>query len=86
MTTITPTITKEQIEALITHIEYITHVSPSGRLIRWCVITLQNGVSVSGSHQVLTPEHDNIEISQQAAYDDAMSVLYPQDSYFYLAG
>ena len=55
-----PRVTKAEIEANIVHKEIVKHVTRSGQVLRWGVITLKNGFSVTGRPSAaVSPETDN---------------------------
>ena len=62
--------------------EYATHVAPSGQVLRWCVITTQNGFAVTGKPSAsVSKENDNEEIGKSVAYYNARSELWPLMGY-----
>ena len=61
---------------------YVTHVASSGQVLRWCVITTQNGFAVTGKPSAsVSKENDNEEIGKSVAYDNARSELWPLMGY-----
>lgn len=88
-----PRVKLQQVEENIKHVEYVKYVSPSGQVLRWCVITAQNGHAVTGRPSAaVSPENDNEEIGQKRAFDNAFSELWAlmgyalKEAHFHAAG
>lgn len=77
-----PRVTPADIEQNIKHVEYVKHVSASGKILRWAVITTLNGFAVTGKPSAaVSIENDNQEIGEQVAFDNAKSELWPLMGY-----
>lgn len=77
-----PRITKEEIEASIVHKEIVRHVTHSGQVLRWAIITMKNGFAVTGRPSAaVSPENDNVEIGEQVAYENAFREIWPLMGY-----
>lgn len=77
-----PRITPADLTANIVDAEYVTHVSKSGQVLRWAVITTKNGFAVTGRPSVaVSKENDNEEIGRQVAYENARGELWPLMGY-----
>ena len=77
-----PRITLSDLEANITSIEIVKHVSTSGQVLRWAVITTQNGYSVVGKPScAASPANDDQEIGEKLAIDNARNELWPLMGY-----
>lgn len=77
-----PRVTKADIEANIAHVEYVRFVTHSGQVLRWAVITLRNGFSVTGRPSAaVCPENDNVAIGEKVAYDNAYAEVWPLMGY-----
>lgn len=77
-----PRLRPADLDANIKHVEYVTHVASSGQVLRWCVITTQNGFAVTGKPSAaVSKENDNEEIGKSVAYDNARSELWPLMGY-----
>lgn len=73
-----PRITQAELEDRIDHVEYVKHVTPRGQVLRWCVITLDNGYAVTGKPSVaVSPENDNEKIGKEMAYAAAEDAIWP---------
>lgn len=77
-----PRVTPADLEANISHTEIVKHVSPSGQVLRWAVITTRNGFAVAGRPSAsASPENDNQEIGERIAVENAKSELWPLMGY-----
>lgn len=77
-----PRVTLDDLTANIVDVEYVTHVSRSGQVLRWAVLTAANGFAVTGRPSVaVSKENDNAEIGCQVAYDNAFRELWPLMGY-----
>lgn len=72
-----PKVTPQDIEDNIKHVEYVTHVSVSGKVLRWAVITVHNGFAVTGDPSAsVSVENDNEKTGQEVALRNAKSKLW----------
>jgi len=72
-----PRVTKDDLEANIVHQEFVKHLTHSGQLLRWCVLTTRSGFAVTGDPSAaVSPENDVPEIGEQVAYDNAINKLW----------
>ncbi len=63
-----PRVTPADIEANIVNTEFVTHVSQSGQVLRWAVLTTKSGYAVTGRPSVaVSKENDNEEMGRQVA-------------------
>lgn len=77
-----PRITPAEIDANIVDVETISHVSFSGQVMRWAVITLRNGYSVTGRPSIaVSPENDDSEIGVSIAIANAKQEIWPLMGY-----
>jgi len=77
-----PRVTPADLEANISHTEIVKHVSPSGQVLRWAVITTRNGFAVAGRPSAsASSENDNQEIGERIAVENAKSELWPLMGY-----
>ena len=77
-----PRVTLADLEANIAEVEYVKHVSVSGKILRWAVITTQNGFAVTGKPSAaVSIENDNQEIGEKVAFDNAKHELWPLMDY-----
>lgn len=77
-----PRLTPADLQANIEHVEYVKHISISGQVLRWAVLTTRNGFAVTGRPSAsVSPENDNAEIGEEVALDNAMQELWPLMGY-----
>lgn len=77
-----PRVTKEAICANIEHVEYVKHITKSGQVLRWAVLTTKSGFSVTGKPSAaVCSENDNEEVGKQVAYDNAFNEMWPLMGY-----
>lgn len=77
-----PRITPGDLEANILHTEVVKHVTPSGQVLRWAVLTARNGYAVTGRPSVsVSPANDDEEIGAKVAIANARSELWPLMGY-----
>ncbi len=77
-----PRITPADIEANIADVEIVKHVSVSGQVLRWAVITTRNGFAVTGRPSAsVSPENDDAEIGTAVAIANAKNELWPLMGY-----
>ena len=77
-----PRVTVDDLKANIKHVEYVTHVSHSGQVLRWAVITTANGFAVTGRPSAsVSPENDDAEVGEKVALDNARAELWPLMGY-----
>ena len=72
-----PRVTPTDLTAAITHTEIVKHITPSGQILRWAVLTLDNGFAVTGKPSAAaSSENDNAEIGTKIAIDNARSEVW----------
>lgn len=77
-----PRVTLTEFEANIKHVEFVKHISKSGQVLRWAIITTCNGFAVTGRPSVsVSPENDNVELGEKIAIDNARMELWPLMGY-----
>ena len=75
-------VTKDLIDSKIKSVEYVKHITTSGKIFRWCIITLENGFSVSGNPSAcVVIANDNQEIGEQIAYQNSYEKLWELEGY-----
>lgn len=79
---IAPRITPAMLEANIADTEIVKHVSKSGQVLRWAVITLQNGYAVVGKPSCsVSSANDDAEIGEKIAIENSRSEIWPLMGY-----
>lgn len=77
-----PRITPADIDAEIAHTEIVKHVSPSGQVLRWAVLTTRNGFAVTGRPSAsVSSKNDNAELGELVAINNARAELWPLMGY-----
>ena len=77
-----PRITPADIERNIIDTEIVKHISKSGQVLRWAVITTTNGFAVAGKPScAVSSENDNDEVGEAVAIDNAKAELWPLMGY-----
>jgi hypothetical protein len=77
-----PRLTPGDLDANIIHTEIVKHVSVSGQVLRWAVITTKNGFAVTGRPSAaVSSENDNVAIGEKVAIENARQELWPLMGY-----
>ncbi|WP_436879449.1 Gp49 family protein [Escherichia coli] len=77
-----PRITRDDMIANIAHTEIVKHVSVTGQVLRWAIITTKNGFAVTGKPScAVSSENDNEAIGKQIALTNAENELWPLMGY-----
>jgi hypothetical protein len=77
-----PRVSVSDLQANIAHTEIVKHVSPSGQILRWAVLTTANGFAVTGRPSAsASSANDNAEIGEKIAIDNATQELWPLMGY-----
>jgi hypothetical protein len=72
-----PRVTLSDVNHNIKHIEYVKHVSPSGQVLRWAVITANNGFAIVGKPScAISAENDNAELGEKIALDNSRDMMW----------
>lgn len=77
-----PRITPADLDDNIADTEIVKHVTKSGKVLRWAVLTTRNGYAVVGRPSAsVSVENDNAEIGEKVAIDNARGELWPLMGY-----
>jgi hypothetical protein len=77
-----PRVTLAELNANIADTEIVKHVSKTGQVLRWAILTTQNGFAVVGKPSVsVSPQNDNAEIGERVAIDNSRNELWPLMGY-----
>jgi hypothetical protein len=77
-----PRVSKTEVEANIVDVEIVKHVSKSGQVLRWAVITTKSGFAVTGRPSAsVSSANDDAEIGESVAVDNAKRELWPLMGY-----
>ncbi len=73
-----PRIKPADIDAAIADVEIVKHVTPSGKVLRWAVLTATNGYAVVGRPSVaVSAENDDAEVGVAVAIANSKNELWP---------
>lgn len=79
---IAPRVTPADLDANIVHTEIVKHVSPSGQILRWAVLTTKNGYAVVGRPSAaVSAANDNAELGEKIATENSKQELWPLMGY-----
>lgn len=77
-----PRVTLADLNANIVHTEVVKHVSQSGQVLRWAVLTTRNGFAVTGRPSAsASSENDDAGTGEQRAIENARNELWPLMGY-----
>lgn len=77
-----PRVTPADLESNIIDTEIVKHVSATGKVLRWAVLTTRNGFAVTGKPSAsVSVANDNAEIGEQVAIENAKAELWPLMGY-----
>lgn len=77
-----PRITPLDIEANIVDTEIVKHVSKTGQILRWAVLTTRNGYAVVGKPSCsVSSENDSQSIGEKIAIENSRNELWPLMGY-----
>lgn len=77
-----PRITEADFNANIVHTEIVRHVSHSGQILRWAVLTTRSGFAVTGRPSAaVSAANDDPEIGVATAIENARNELWPLMGY-----
>lgn len=72
-----PRVTPSDLDAAIDSVDVVKHITPSGSVLRWAVLNLKNGFSVTGKPSAaVSAANDNEEVGRQVAIDNARNELW----------
>lgn len=77
-----PRITPADVEANISDVEIVKHVTKSGKVLRWAVLTTRNGFAVVGKPSAsVSVENDNAEVGEKIAILNSRDEVWPLMGY-----
>lgn len=77
-----PRVTPADLKANIVDTEILKHVSKSGQVLRWAILTTASGFAVVGKPScAASAENDDAEIGQKIAVDNSTEELWPLMGY-----
>lgn len=73
-----PRLCPADLNANIAHTEIVKHVSHSGQVLRWAVLTTKNGFAVTGRPSAsVSAANDDQAIGEKVAIENARTELWP---------
>ena len=77
-----PRVSRAELEDNIVHTEIVKHVTYSGKVLRWAVLTCRNGFAVTGNPSAsVSIENDHAPTGESVAIANAKSALWPLMGY-----
>ena len=77
-----PRVSQADLEANIVHEEILKHVTHSGQVLRWCILTTRCGFAVTGEPSAsVSKENDRAEMGEKYARENAIKKLWPLMAY-----
>jgi hypothetical protein len=72
-----PRVTLADFNQNIDHVEIAMHVTPTGKVLRWAVLTTRSGFAVTGEPScAVSKENDNAELGERLAIESARQRLW----------
>lgn len=77
-----PRVSQADMEANIVHEEILKHVTHSGQVLRWCILTTKSGFAVTGDPSAAaSKENDRAELGEKYARENAVRKLWSLMAY-----
>jgi hypothetical protein len=77
-----PRVTLEDLKKNIVDVEFLKHVTRTGNILRWAIITTANGFNATGRPSAaVSVENDNQELGEKIALDNAKVELWSLMAY-----
>ena len=77
-----PRVTLADLDANIVHVELVKHISHSGQVLRWAVLTTANGFAVTGRPSAsVSADNDRAAVGEEVAISNARAELWPLMGY-----
>ncbi len=77
-----PRVTQDDLKANIVDVEIVKHVSKSGQVLRWAVITTRNGFAVVGKPScAVSSANDDQQLGEMIAIANSEDELWPLMGY-----
>lgn len=77
-----PRVTLEGLHKKIVDVEIVKHVSKGGGILRWAILTMENGFAVTGKPSAaVSVENDNAEIGEKIAIQNAQNEVWALEGY-----
>lgn len=77
-----PRVTLADVQENVVDTEIHKHVTKSGQVLRWAILTARNGFAIIGEPSCsVSAENDNAEIGEKRAIDNAFRAVWPLMGY-----
>ena len=77
-----PRVTLNGMHEKITGSEIVKHISATGQVLRWAVLTMENGFAVTGKPSCsVSPENDDAELGEKIALQNAQDEVWALEGY-----
>ena len=77
-----PRVTLAGLHDKIKNVEICKFISVSGQILRWAILTMENGFAVTGKASCsVSPENDNAELGEQIAITNAQDEVWALEGY-----
>lgn len=77
-----PRVTLDGLHDKIEDVEICKFVSKTGQVLRWAVLTMQNGFAVVGKPSCsVSPENDNAELGEKIAITNSQDEVWALEGY-----
>lgn len=77
-----PRVTPADVEANIADREIVKHITKTGQVLRWAVLTTRNGFAVVGKPScAVSSANDDAEIGERVAITNSLEELWPLMGY-----
>lgn len=77
-----PRVTLDNVHKVVDHVEIVKHITRSGQVLRWAVLTLKNGFAVAGDPSCsVSPENDDKGIGESIAVENAQNKVWMLEGY-----
>ena len=77
-----PRVTLEGLHKKIIDVEIVKHTTKGGGILRWAILTMENGFAVTGRPSAaVSVENDNAEIGEKIAVQNAQNEVWALEGY-----
>ncbi len=77
-----PRVTLENLQNKIKDVEICKFISKGGGILRWAVLTMENGFAIVGKPSAsVSPENDDAEIGEKVAIQNSQNEIWALEGY-----
>ena len=77
-----PRVTLDGLHKKIVDVEIVKHISRAGQVLRWAVLTMENGFAVTDKPSCsVSPENDDEELGEKIAISNAQNEVWALEGY-----